>query len=45
MLWSKALNNHRYGDYTKEPEEPTVGAPFYPPKAYGELDSELALIV
>jgi hypothetical protein len=27
-----------YGDYTREPEEPTVGTPWYPARMYGSWD-------
>lgn len=28
----------RYGDYQQEPEEPTVGSPYYAEKLYGSWD-------
>lgn len=31
-------DNQWYGGYTREPEEPTVGAPWYPARMYGSWD-------
>lgn len=34
----KGANKGRYGDYQQEPEEPTVGSPYYAAKLYNSWD-------